>query len=298
MSEYIGLNKDDGHSGQDSYRQQRVAVITGTSSGFGMLTAIALAGKQYRVIAAMRNPEKAGELRERAERAGVSRQIDVVQLDVTDADAIEAVIAATISTYKQIDILVNNAGLAIGGFVEDIALDSWRQQMETNFFGLVAMTKSVIPHMRQRQSGLIINISSVSGRVGFPGYAPYASSKFAVEGFSESLRHELAPLGISVVLVEPGAYRTPIWDKGLAQMSSPPDSPYRKRLDAITKYSRQAGETAPDPQQIADFIAALAAGNRPPRMRYLLGRGSLLAVWGKALLPWKWFERIVERATR
>jgi NAD(P)-dependent dehydrogenase (short-subunit alcohol dehydrogenase family) len=276
---------------------ERVAILTGTSSGFGMLSAIELARKRYRVIATMRDPHNAAELRERAERAGVAGQVSIVALDVTDMLATERVIADTLRLYQRIDLLVNNAGLAVGGFVEDVSLENWRRQMETNFFGLVAMTKGVIPIMRTQRSGLIINISSVSGRVGFPGYAPYAASKFAVEGFSESLRHELAPLGIKVVLLEPGAYRTPIWDKGLAQMSSPDHSPYADRLKAIIRYARRSAETAPDPQQVANFIGRLAE-TRSPRLRYALGRGALLAIGGKALLPWKWFERLIERGTR
>jgi NAD(P)-dependent dehydrogenase (short-subunit alcohol dehydrogenase family) len=277
--------------------KERVALVTGTSSGFGMLTAIKLARKQYRVMATMRNPERATELWERAERAGAAERIEILPLDVTDPLAIERVVAETLRIHGRIDVLVNNAGFAVGGFIEEVTMEDWRRQMETNFFGLVAMTKSVIPVMRQQRSGLIINISSVSGRVSFPGYAPYAASKFAVEGFSESLRHELAPLGINVVLVEPGAYRTPIWNKGLANINSPEQSPYLDRLRAITQYSRRTSETAPNPQEIADFIGSLT-DKRAPRLRYPLGRGALLAIWGKALLPWKWFEFLIERTTR
>ncbi len=277
--------------------KERVALITGSSSGFGMLTAVELARKHYRVIATMRNPNAAAELMARAERLGIAGQMDIVGLDVTDPVVIEQVVADTLGKYGRIDMLVNNAGFAIGGFVEHVPMEDWRRQMETNFFGLVAMTQSVIPAMRAQGSGLIINISSVSGRVGFPGYAPYAASKFAVEGFSESLRHELAPLGVSVVLLEPGAYRTPIWDKGLERMRAPDASPYRDRLRAIIRYARRTAETAPDPQEIADMIARLASA-RSPRLRYPLGRGALAAIWGKTLLPWKWFERIIERGTR
>jgi len=262
-----------------------------------MLTALELAQKQYRVIATMRNPEGAGELLERAERSGLTGRIEIMALDVNDHHAIERVAAETLRVHERVDLLVNNAGFAVGGFVEEVSMDDWRRQMETNFFGLVAMTKSIIPVMRKQRSGMIINISSVSGRVGFPGYAPYAASKFAVEGFSESLRHELAPFGVSVVLVEPGAYRTPIWDKGLMQMTGLDNSPYLGRLKAIMGYSRRTAENAPDPQQIADLIGKLAY-TRSPRLRYLLGRGALAAIWGRALLPWKWFERIIERGTR
>ncbi len=275
----------------------RVALITGASSGFGMLTALELARRGINVVATMRNPGKAGELLELAEKAGVAGRLQVLQLDVTDPLSIREAVDETLRVHQRIDILVNNAGFAAGGFVEDVPMDAWRQQMETNFFGLVAVTQSVITIMRQQQKGLIINIGSVSGRVAFPGYGPYAASKFAVEGFTETLRHELAPLGIGVVLVEPGAYRTPIWGKGLAGMAAPADSPYRERLARISQYSRRTAEKAPDPKQVADLVGVLADA-RSPRLRYTLGSGSRLAIWGRALLPWKWFEAIIERATR
>lgn len=277
--------------------EERIAVVTGTSSGFGMLAAVELARRQVRVMATMRDPSRSGGLLELAERAGVAERIEIRRLDVTDHASVGRVVDKVLEAHGRIDILVNNAGFAVGGYVEDVPMEQWRRQMETNLFGLVAMTKSVIPAMRERGRGRIINISSVSGRVGFPGYAPYAASKFAVEGFSESLRHELAPFGIQVVLIEPGAYRTPIWDKGLAQIPDPSESPYAGRMEAIMKYARRAAQTAPDPQQVAQLIGAVA-DHPSPRLRYPIGQGSKLAVWGKALLPWSWFERIIERATR
>ena len=276
---------------------ERIALITGTSSGFGMLSAVELARKQYRVVATMRDTERAIELRKRAEQAGVSERLVYLSLDVTSTQDIERVVAETLHMHGSIDVLINNAGFAVGGFVEEVQMEDWRRQMETNFFGLVAMTQSVIPVMRKQQSGLIVNIGSISGRIGFPGYAPYAASKFAVEGFSESLRHELAPFGIRVVLVEPGAYRTPIWQKGLANIPCDADSPYKHRLEAIMRYSRRASENAPDPQQVAELIGRIAS-TPSPRLRYPIGQGSLLAIWGKALLPWKWFEHLIERGTR
>jgi len=156
----------------------------------------------------------------------------------------------------------------------------------------VAVTREVLPHMRVRGSGLVINVGSVSGLAGFPGYGPYAASKFAVEGFSESLRHEMAPFGVRIVLVEPGAFRTPIWNKGLERIRTADTSPYHDRLQAVLRYSRKAAETAPDPQQVADLVGRIVF-MRSPRLRYAVGRGSGLLIWAKALLPWKWFERMI-----
>lgn len=276
---------------------ERIALITGTSSGFGLLSAVKLARLGYRVVATMRSTSDAGALLEASAREGVASLVEVKRMDVTDADAIVATVSDVLIRYKAIDVLVNNAGFALGGFVEEVPLDDWRKQMETNFFGLVAVTKTVLPAMRERRSGMIVNIGSVSGRVGFPGYGAYAASKFAVEGFSESLRHEMLPYGVRVVLVEPGAYRTPIWSKGLANVRTAPDSPYAGALQAVLQYSRRAADTAPDPQQVADLVGRIA-NDASPSLRYALGKGSRLTLWGKALLPWKWFERVIRSALR
>jgi len=276
---------------------EKIALITGTSSGFGMLAAVELARRGYRVIATMRDPGKAGGLREHAERAGAAERIEVRQLDVTDPASIERTVGEALRAYGKIDVLVNNAGFALGGYVEDVPMDEWRRQMETNFFGLVATAKSVIPSMRERRSGKIINIGSVSGRIGFPGLAPYSASKFAVEGFSECLRHELLPFGIRVVLVEPGSYKTSIWDKGLAQAPDPAASPYADRMKAFMNYARRAAESAPDPQEVARLIGKIA-DDPSPRLRYPVGRGARAGVLAKALIPWKWYESVIERATR
>lgn len=274
---------------------ERIALITGTSSGFGLLTAVQLARLGFRVVATMRNTDAKGDLLDKAGQAGVADRLEAVQLDVTDFAMIERVVADVLARYGRIDVLVNNAGFAIGGFVEDLAMEDWRAQMETNFFGLVAMTKAVLPAMRGERSGTVVNISSVSGKLGFPGYAPYAASKFAVEGFSESLRHEMSPFGVRVVVIEPGAFKTPIWSKGLAAIRTRPDSPYADKLQTVMSYSQRAAASAPDPQQVANLVGKVVTA-ASPRLRYPLGKGSSLMIGGKALLPWKWFEAIIRKA--
>lgn len=189
----------------------KVVLITGTSSGFGLLASAALARKGCHVIATMRNLDKKDRLLEATEN--VKDRITVMKLDITNHDEIEQVVESVMGKYGTIDVLVNNAGYAQGGFVEEIEMEKWREQLETNFFGTLAMTKAEVPHMRERGQGTIINVSSISGRMAMPGLAPYSASKFALEGFSESLRFELLPLGIHVVLVEPGSYKTPICRK-------------------------------------------------------------------------------------
>ncbi|UYZ14123.1 SDR family oxidoreductase [Brevibacillus sp. WF146] len=269
-----------------------VALVTGASSGFGLHTSVALAQAGFRVVAAMRSPEKRHDLLQTAETAGVRERIDVRRMDVTDHAGIVQTVEEIAAAYGRIDVLVNNAGFAAGGVVEEVDGDTWRAQMETNFFGTVAVTRAVLPHMRRQRRGKIINMSSVSGRTAFPGYAPYAASKFAVEGFTEALRLEVLPFGIHAVLIEPGAYKTEIWRKGFATIRMRENSPYQPMLEAVLRMSRRTAETAPPPQEVAAAVvkAALAPA---PRLRYPLGRGTAAMSLLRSLLPWKWYERIV-----
>jgi NAD(P)-dependent dehydrogenase (short-subunit alcohol dehydrogenase family) len=270
------------------------ALVTGASSGFGLLTSLVLAQKGYHVIATMRDLGKSGALLARAEQAGVTNAIETMALDVTIHDSIEQVVSDIMDKYGRIDVLLNNAGFAVGGYVEDVPMEAWRSQLETNVFGVIAATRAVLPHMRAQQSGCIVNVSSVSGLSAFPGYAPYSTSKFAIEGFSESLRLEMMPLGVRVVLVEPGAYKTEIWRKGFEAIHTTETSPYWKRLSKMLDYSRKASATAPDPQEVADQIVRIVDNPRP-KLRYPMGRGVMSRVWARNLLPWRWYEGVLNR---
>jgi len=192
------------------------AIVTGCSSGFGLLAAIELARGGYRVAATMRDPGRQERLLQAAADESVARQIAVLELDVTNHAQARHVVDDVLGRFGRIDVLVNNAGYAQGGFAEEVGMDVWREQFETNVFGVIAMTQAVIPHMRRQRHGRIIQISSISGLVGFPGLSPYNASKYAVEGFSEALRHELLADQVYVSIVEPGSYKTAIWEKGLA----------------------------------------------------------------------------------
>lgn len=273
--------------------QQPIALVTGASSGFGLLTSVALAREGYQVLASMRNLDKREKLEAAAYEANVGNRIQIIQLDVTDSSA-AAVITDIIRCYGQIDLLVNNAGYAAGGFTEEIAAEQWRQQFEVNFFGLVTVTKAVLPSMRERRSGKIINISSISGRIGFPSMGPYVSSKFAVEGFSESLRLEMLRYGVYVVLIEPGSYRTDIWSKGLESVKSNPNSPYSKEMESILKHIKHVADTAPAPDEVIQQIVQ-AAKSPAPKLRYPIGKVVKLGIILKHILPWKWWERIVTK---
>ena len=185
---------------------QKVAVVTGSSSGIGLEISLTLARNGFQTYATMRNPEKrpALELGQKKENL----PINILQLDVTNEKSVENAIAHIVSQENKIDVLVNNAGYGLMGAFEELHLEEIRQQFETNFFGLIRVTQAVLPLMRKRQSGIIVNISSGAGRFGYPGGSAYVGTKFAIEGLSESLAYEVYPFGIRVVVVEPGFVRT------------------------------------------------------------------------------------------
>lgn len=279
-------------SQQETARSLRpIAVVTGTSSGFGLYTSVALAKAGYDVVATMRNLDRKENLLREATVEGVLEYIHVLPLDITDHDSIAATFDMVRTQYRRVDLLVNNAGYAAGGCVEEVGMDEWRAQLEVNFFGTVAVTRAVLPLMRGQGSGTIVNVSSTSGRYAFPGYGPYAASKFAVEGFTESLRLEMLPFGVYVVLVEPGAFKTDIWEKGFATFPIHKASPYYTLLKNVLQFSKRASDTAPHPQGVADQIVNIAH-TRKPKLRYALGKGntSLRLI---RLLPWKWYEWII-----
>jgi len=276
---------------------KRVAVITGSSSGIGLLTAIELARSGYRVVATMRDLSRRTRLDEAAERAGVAGQLDLRRLDVTETDTIPALVDAVVRDHGRIDVLVNNAGFAMAGFVEDLRLAEIRQQFETNFFGHVAMTKAVLPLMRRQRSGHIIMVSSITGRRGQPVLSSYSSSKFALEGWSEALRIETFSLGIRVVLVEPGSFATDIWERNakIGEDVFSADSPNRERGERFAAMVKKLHK--PDAIVVARLIARIAA-NPNPKLRYRIGFDAHLQRWLRALLPWRIYEKMVAKAVR
>lgn len=212
---------------------EKVALVTGSSSGIGLLTTVELARAGFRVVASMRDLGRRQRLDEAAAAAGVAKDIDVRRLDVTEFDRIPEFVSQLDRDYGRLDVLVNNAGFAVAGFAEDLLLEELRQQFETNFFGAVSVAKAVLPIMRRQRSGHIIMVSSIGGRISAPVIGAYDSSKFALEGWSESLRIETRSLGIRVVLVEPGSYQTDIWERNvrLGSVAVDRSSPNRERAD-------------------------------------------------------------------
>jgi NAD(P)-dependent dehydrogenase (short-subunit alcohol dehydrogenase family) len=268
-----------------------VTLITGTSSGIGLLCAVALARAGFRVFASMRNLDRRGALDAAAREAGV--ELTVLPLDVTAPETISAAVDQVQREAGPIDVLVNNAGISMGGFAEDVSLSELRDLMETNFFGLVATTQAVFPAMRARRSGRILNMSSISGRMALPGLSSYCAAKFAVEGYSEALRYEALPHGVWVSLIEPGCFKTPLYDvnRRTAARALEPTSPHRAAFTRGEQALERILELNPqDPADVAKRVVAVARAKRP-RLRYLVGKDAFAESWASALTPHPLFER-------
>jgi NAD(P)-dependent dehydrogenase (short-subunit alcohol dehydrogenase family) len=266
-----------------------VALVTGGSSGIGEATARALLAKGFAVYAVARRVERMSALE--------SEGVHVFAMDVTDDASMVAGIERIITEQGRIDVLVNNAGYGSYGAVEDVPIDEARRQFEVNVFGLARLVQLVTPHMRSRRSGRIINISSIGGKFYEPFGAWYHATKFAVEGFSDSLRMELRPFGIQVVLIEPGPIRTE-WNEiardSLLERSG--DGAYadwaRKAHGVMERFDEPS--RASSPEEVADKIVKAARAKRPAA-RYPVGRGARVITTSRDLLPDRVFDEVVSR---
>jgi NAD(P)-dependent dehydrogenase (short-subunit alcohol dehydrogenase family) len=254
----------------ESSTNQRVAIVTGSSTGIGYETSIALARDGFLTYATMRNLNKAESIKSVATRE--SLPIRVKQLDVTDDMSVKnAVQTISSETGGRIDVLVNNAGYVLSGAFEDLAIDEIKTQYETNFFGLIRTTQAVLPIMRTQKSGIIVNISSGAGRFGYPGHSAYISTKFAVEGLSESISYELEPFGIRVVIVEPGVIRTNIVNTMVVAMKSQdPNSPYSQMMQKMANTFEVLMKNSSSPDLVSNVVLK-AVKDENPTLRYLAG---------------------------
>lgn len=273
--------------------EKRIAVVTGSSSGFGLLTSLELAQKGFHVIATMRDMKKGLSLVKQAERLGVNARIQLFELDVTSNHSITNW-RIFMEKLGRIDVLVNNAGYAGAGFVEEIPVEEYRKQFETNVFGVIGVTQAVLPMMRKQRKGRIITISSISGRVGFPGLSPYVSSKHALEGWSESLRLEMKPFGIDVVIIEPGSFQTNIWSSGkqVTENSLKIDSPYYEKMKKLEQHIEKGTNKFGDPVLVAKLIVGIAQ-KKQTSLRYMVGKGVKVTVILKFVLPWRLWEKLI-----
>ncbi len=273
--------------------EQPIAVVTGSSSGFGLEICLEMARRGYFVIATMRDTMKRTKLMNLATEQSLDTLIDIQTLDVTNHNSIKAW-SQYMDKIGSVEVLINNAGFARGGFVEEIPIGEYRDQFETNFFGVVAVTQVIIPMMRKARKGKIINVSSISGRIAFPGISPYVASKHALEGWSESLRLEMKPFGIDVVTVEPGSFQTSIWSTGkfVTERSLRPDSPYIQMTRKIENYIEKGVPNYDDPTLVSRLIGDIAQ-EEGSNFRYPIGKGVRMSIFLKNTLPWKLWEKLI-----
>ena len=271
----------------------RTVLITGSSGGFGLLTAVELAKRGWRVIATMRNLERRGALEAALAKSGAAQNVDFVQLDVTDGASIAKAVAETLAlTGGFLDAVVHNAGVAAGGAFEDIPDAELRRVMETNFFGVMALTKALLPTFRKQRSGRILIVSSEAAFAGMPGNSIYVASKWAVEGWAESLAYDVDQFGIKVLLVEPGPYVTDIWQA--SPRFAPSDSVYRRWSENVFRAGDgHVAAKGRDPQEVAVKIAKVLEADRPS-FRNPVHRLAHFSHFARGKIPSQGLRRFVE----
>lgn len=261
---------------EEGEEQGKVAIVTGSSSGIGYATSLLLARNRFHTYATMRNIEKSADIQEITNKERLSLQ--VIQLDVNDDASIRNSIKRIERENERIDVLINNAGYGLVGAFEDLSVEEIKSQFETNFFGVIRLTQQVLPIMRKQKSGTIVNVSSGAGRIGFPGMSAYVSSKFALEGLSESMSYELEPFGIKVVIIEPGVIRTNFKKNSVMSEKSLDNSsisPYSSIIQKIDSSISSIIEHATPPEDVAKAILHAITSNNP-ELRYLVGNDMIM----------------------
>jgi NAD(P)-dependent dehydrogenase (short-subunit alcohol dehydrogenase family) len=264
---------------------EKVVFITGASSGIGKETAKLFQAKNWKVAATMRSPEKADDMKKIVD-------LRLVRLDVTEPESIRAAIAETLEHFGRIDAVVNNAGYGLIGPFEAASDEQVRRQFETNVFGLMAVCREVIPVFRKQKRGVIVNVSSISGLAALPFSSLYAASKFAVEGFSESLAYELEPFGIRVKLIEPGPIKTDFYSRSEEIARKENLHVYDERFEKLLEFMNKGGEAAPDGTIVAEAIWNAVTDNSK-RLRYGVNTKGLPAL--KRSLPESLFRAIAKK---
>ncbi|MDI1241025.1 MAG: SDR family oxidoreductase [bacterium] len=264
---------------------EKVIFITGASSGIGLETAKLFQSKNWKVAATMRTPEKAEHLRKIAD-------VETFSLDVTDVASIKGAVAGALEKFGRIDVVVNNAGYGLLGPFEAASPEQIDRQFQTNLFGLFNVCREIIPYFREQKRGTIVNISSLGGRVAFPFSSLYNATKFAVEGFSESLQYELEPFKIRVKLIEPGPIKTDFYDRSQEVARKDGLSVYDHRVEPFMEFMNKGGNDAPDGSAVAQAICD-AVTDASKKLRYPLNTKGLLGL--RRLLPERLFFPMVKK---
>jgi NAD(P)-dependent dehydrogenase (short-subunit alcohol dehydrogenase family) len=246
-----------------------VTIVTGSSSGIGLETALLLARSGFQTYATMRDLKKSKNITEMANAENLP--LTVIQLDVNDDRSVKDAISQIVAENKRIDVLINNAGYGLFSPLEDVTLDQVKEQFETNFFGVVRVTREVLPIMRKQRKGTIVNVSSGAGKVGIPVLSAYVATKFALEGLSESMRYELEEWGINIVIIEPGAIKTKVFENlKTGDIRSRSESPYADLIERASKGFGKMMDNSSSPKLVAEAILN-AITSKEPEIRYVVG---------------------------
>ena len=271
---------------------ENVALVTGCSSGIGLETAVSLAREGHFTYATMRNMKKSEDLDKIVNDEDLP--IKILELDVDDEESVDNTIAKIMEEKGRIDTLVNNAGWGMWGTVEDVSIEEFKQQFETNFFSIIRMIQKVAPIMRKQKSGNIVNVSSVAGRIGFPVSPAYISSKFALEGLSECLRFELGPFGINVIIIEPGVIKTNFFDSMKMAKKSNSDSVYNEITSKVVSGVKMMAEMGTESKEVANtIIKSINAEN--PLPRYIVGNDAMMFLEAKKMKTDIEFENYIKK---
>ena len=270
---------------------EKIALVTGSSSGIGFETSLALARNGYHTFASMRNITKAKSLMEKGKEENLP--IEVIELDVDSKESIIEAIKKIISEKGRLDVLVNNAGFGQFGVTEDVSVNEFKKQFDTNFFSIVRIIQEVAPIMRKQESGIIVNISSVVGRLGLPGSSAYISSKFALEGLSECLRYELGQFGVKTTLIEPGVIKTNFFDS-MKIPDSKIDPKYKEMTENILSGLKMMAELGTPPSQVADTVLK-AIKDEEILPRYSVGSDAIMFLEAKKMKTDLEFEKFMSK---
>ena len=271
---------------------EKIALVTGSSSGIGYETSLSLAREGYFTYATMRDLKKADEIKKIAENENLP--LKVIELDVDNEDSTENAIRMIIDEKQRIDVLVNNAGWGIWGTAEDVSLEEFREQFETNFFSIIRMIQKVAPVMRKQGTGDIVNISSIAGRIGFPVSAAYISSKFALEGLSESIRYELGQFGVNVIIIEPGVIKTNFFDSMKIAKKVDESDTYRDITIKVISGFKMMAEMGTPPKEVASVIIK-SLKEEKPLPRYVVGNDAAMFLEAKKMKTDIEFENYLKK---
>ena len=271
--------------------EQEVAIVTGTSSGIGLETAIHFAKNGFKTYATMRNTSKSDVIKKRSQDENVP--IEILQLDVNDDLSVKNAIETVLQKDGRIDVLVNNAGYALFGAVEDLSSAEVSDQFNTNVLGPYRTSREVLPIMRKQNSGRIITISSIAGFIGIPAGSAYSASKFAVEGFTESLRQEVSKYGIHACVVEPGAIKTPIMESSPMAKKAQENPTYSELYEGLGKTMQNMLENNASPPSVVAQQVLEAATSQNPNTRYTAGEDAKMMEKARKEMSDKDFENLV-----